>query len=82
MGVTQTPWRQKQCTILLTRHTHSVGPNHGYKTLPQFHISPLEILSFQLCRITNSPIADLFIVWGKVQGDDEVRGFILEKVRC
>ena len=31
--------------------------------------------------ITNSPIADVFLVWAK---DDEgdIRGFILEKVRC
>ena len=32
-------------------------------------------------RITNSPIADLFVVWAKTQDDDEVRGFLLEKVR-
>ena len=30
--------------------------------------------------ITNSPIADVFIVWGKLTEDnDEIRGFILEK---
>jgi glutaryl-CoA dehydrogenase len=29
--------------------------------------------------ITNSPIADLFVVWAKTQDDDEVRGFLLEK---
>jgi Acyl-CoA dehydrogenases len=32
--------------------------------------------------ITNSPIADVFVVWAKLQGDngkDEIRGFILEK---
>jgi glutaryl-CoA dehydrogenase len=32
--------------------------------------------------ITNSPIADVFVVWGKVVGgedDGEIRGFILEK---
>lgn len=31
-------------------------------------------------RITNSPIADVFIVWGKCDRDDNrIRGFILEK---
>ena len=30
-------------------------------------------------RITNSPIADVFIVWAKCE-DKRVRGFILEKV--
>ncbi len=29
--------------------------------------------------ITNSPIADLFIVWAKAAPDDRIRGFILEK---
>ncbi|MGO4303783.1 acyl-CoA dehydrogenase [Cupriavidus sp. RAF12] len=32
--------------------------------------------------ITNSPIADVFVVWGKLTGDDgkeHIRGFILEK---
>lgn len=32
--------------------------------------------------ITNSPIADVFVVWAKLQGDDgkeHIRGFILEK---
>ena len=30
-------------------------------------------------RITNSPIADVFIVWAKCD-DSKLRGFILEKV--
>ena len=29
-------------------------------------------------RITNSPIADVFVVWAKCD-DDQIRGFILEK---
>jgi glutaryl-CoA dehydrogenase len=29
--------------------------------------------------ITNSPIADIFIVWAKAAPDDRIRGFILEK---
>ena len=31
-------------------------------------------------RITNSPIADVFVVWAKCE-DGKIRGFILEKVR-
>lgn len=30
-------------------------------------------------RITNSPIADVFIIWAKCDHDDEIRGFILNK---
>ena len=29
--------------------------------------------------ITNSPIADVFVVWAKAAPDDKIRGFILEK---
>ena len=42
--------------------------------------SPLCAKKIGFLRITNSPIADLFVVWGKTE-DGEVRGFILEKVR-
>ncbi len=29
--------------------------------------------------ITNSPIADVFVVWAKAEPDDKIRGFVLEK---
>jgi glutaryl-CoA dehydrogenase len=29
--------------------------------------------------ITNSPIADVFVVWAKAEPDDRIRGFVLEK---
>ena len=29
--------------------------------------------------ITNSPIADVFVVWAKAEPDDKIRGFILER---
>lgn len=35
------------------------------------------IYIFSLLRITNSPIADIFVVWAKCDG--KVKGFILEK---
>ena len=31
--------------------------------------------------ISNSPVADVFIVWAKCEWDGKIRGFILEKVR-
>ena len=36
---------------------------------------------FHGCRITNSPIADVFVVWAKTGEEGEIRGFILDKVR-
>jgi glutaryl-CoA dehydrogenase len=30
--------------------------------------------------ITNSPIADICVVWAKCKWDDKIRGFLLEKV--
>ena len=36
-------------------------------------------IAFSVHRITNSPIADVFIVWAKCE-DGKIRGFILEKV--
>lgn len=33
-----------------------------------------------LCRITNSPIADVFIIWAKADDvENRIRGFILER---
>ena len=33
-----------------------------------------------ILRITNSPVADVFVVWAKCADDGKIRGFILEKV--
>jgi len=33
------------------------------------------------CRITNAPVADVFVVWARVKGTGELRGFVLERVR-
>ena len=32
-------------------------------------------------RITNSPVADVFVVWAKVKNGGPLRGFIVERVR-
>ena len=37
------------------------------------------LILFPLSRITNSPIADVFVVWANCE-DKRIRGFILEKV--
>ena len=37
------------------------------------------ILTSAFCRITNSPVADVFIVWARADPDNRIRGFILEK---
>lgn len=37
------------------------------------------ILSGSKTWISNSPVADVFIVWAKCEWDGKIRGFILEK---
>jgi alkylation response protein AidB-like acyl-CoA dehydrogenase len=37
------------------------------------------VLSGSKTWISNSPIADVFIVWAKCEWDGKIRGFILEK---
>lgn len=44
--------------------------------LPLFLV---HIVIMCLARITNSPIADVFIVWARTMEDKKIRGFILEK---
>jgi glutaryl-CoA dehydrogenase len=39
------------------------------------------VLTGEKTWITNSPAADVFVVWAKCKWDGKVRGFILEKVR-
>jgi glutaryl-CoA dehydrogenase len=29
--------------------------------------------------ITNSPIADVFVIWAKLEGTDEIRGFVVDR---
>ena len=61
------------------RDTFGFDQAHVTKNQP---ITVLILLSesHQFCfRITNSPIADVFIVWANCE-DKRIRGFILEKV--
>ena len=39
----------------------------------------LFLFVFVCCRITNSPVADVFVVWAR-SDEGPVRGFILDKV--
>ena len=39
------------------------------------------IISGAKTWISNSPVADVFVVWAKCQWDGKIRGFVLEKVR-
>lgn len=43
--------------------------------------SPHTVLNGSKTWITNSPVADVFIIWAKCKWDGKIRGFILEKVR-
>lgn len=61
-------------------------PNHGSDPASMVtrakKVSGGYELSGSKMWITNSPIADVFVVWAKLQGDDgkdAIRGFILEK---
>ena len=60
--------------------------NKEYRRLErEFFFCDSYIIHFSLSddpffhRITNSPIADVFVVWAKCE-DGKIRGFILEKV--
>lgn len=66
----------------LTEPDHGSDPG-GMKTRAQ-KTADGYLLSGSKNWITNSPIADVFVVWAKVYGDDEIKdgtikGFILEK---
>ena len=37
------------------------------------------VICFVRIRITNSPIADIAVVWAKCEEDKKIRGFILER---
>jgi glutaryl-CoA dehydrogenase len=59
-------------------------PNHGSDPANMETYARKEngvyILHGSKTWITNSPIADIFIVWAKSKEDKKIRGFILEKV--
>lgn len=44
-------------------------------------LSVLAVISGSKMWISNSPIADVLVVWAKCKWDGKIRGFLLEKVR-
>ena len=61
----------------LTEPDHGSDPG-GMKTRAR-KIEGGYLLGGAKMWITNSPIADVFVVWAKTEPDDQIRGFILEK---
>jgi glutaryl-CoA dehydrogenase len=64
-------------------------PNHGsdpgaMKSMAKTHPSKEGFLSISGSKtwITNSPIADLFLVWAKLQETGKIRGFLIEREQC
>lgn len=62
----------------LTEPNHGSDPG-GMQTSSQ-KTNGVYVLNGTKTWITNSPIADIFIVWAKSKEDKKIRGFILEKV--
>ena len=56
------------------KSTFSMELNHG-QSLPTAHKLRMIVVH---CRITNSPIADIAVVWAKCD-DKQIRGFIVER---
>ncbi|CAG8523246.1 12522_t:CDS:10 [Ambispora gerdemannii] len=61
----------------LTEPDHGSDP--GGITTTAHKENGVYILNGSKTWITNSPIADVFIVWAKTKVDNKIRGFILEK---
>ncbi|CAB3994612.1 glutaryl- dehydrogenase, mitochondrial-like [Paramuricea clavata] len=62
----------------LTEPNHGSDPG-GMETRAKYQqSSKTYVLNGSKSWITNSPVADVFVVWAKCD-DDEIRGFILEK---
>lgn len=64
-------------------------PNHGsdpgsMETVAKPHPSKKGYLSISGSKtwITNSPIADLIVVWAKLQSTGKIRGFLIERDQC
>lgn len=62
----------------LTEPNHGSDPD-GMETIAKLQPDGDYLLNGSKTWITNSPIADIFIVWAKCSKDKKIRGFILEK---
>lgn len=64
-------------------------PNHGsdpgsMESVAKAHPSKKGFLSLSGSKtwITNSPIADVLLVWAKLQSTGKIRGFLIEREKC
>lgn len=64
-------------------------PNHGsdpgsMETVAKLHPSKkgVYLLSGSKTWITNSPIADVLLVWAKLESTGKIRGFVIEREKC
>jgi glutaryl-CoA dehydrogenase len=64
-------------------------PNHGsdpgsMETVAKEHPTKkgVFLLSGSKTWITNSPIADVFLVWAKLESTGKIRGFVIERNQC
>ena len=64
-------------------------PNHGsdpssMETIAKRHLSRKGYYSISGAKtwITNSPIADVLLVWAKLQETGKIRGFVIERDQC
>ncbi|KAJ3363071.1 hypothetical protein GGF32_004936 [Allomyces javanicus] len=62
----------------LTEPNHGSDPA-GMETVAEKQADGSFVLRGAKTWITNSPIADVFVVWAKCKWDNQIRGFILEK---
>jgi glutaryl-CoA dehydrogenase len=62
-------------------------PNHGsdpgsMETVAEKREGKGYVLSGSKTWITNSPIADVFLVWAKLQDTGKIKGFLIERSKC
>ena len=62
----------------LTEPNHGSDPA-GMETIARKQKDGSWILNGSKTWITNSPIADVFVIWARCDTDDKIRGFILER---
>lgn len=66
----------------LTEPNHGSDPN-GMETKAKYDSkTKTYILSGSKTWITNSPVADICIVWARCTDDNKIRGFIIDRAEC
>lgn len=67
----------------LTEPNHGSDPG-GMESTAKSHPSKEGYLSLSGSKtwITNSPIADILLVWAKLEGTGKIRGFIIDRDQC